>query len=210
MEMKRTLVKDVVENGQAYRISANVAIVDLALKTQKPYFSITGKMWPIDSRGLPVGRDAGISGCIHEAIDKYFPELHNYIALHLSDIDGVPMHAEANALYYAGATKYQDAANVKHQSNHLRITQAFAEYLIDALAVGKVEPWLPDFLAPVADWKAATRIFIMVLEDGQEAGKVAAREELMRLASNMDLIIAERAQSAMVPENLQELLNGLL
>jgi len=67
-----------------------------------------------------------------------------------------------------------------------------------------------EYIDMTPDWKAATRIFIMVLEDGQEAGKVAAREELMRLASNMDLIIAERAQSAMVPENLQELLNGLL
>jgi len=171
MEMKRTLVKDVVENGQAYRISANVAIVDLALKTQKPYFSITGKMWPIDSRGLPVGRDAGISGCIHEAIDKYFPELHNYIALHLSDIDGVPMHAEANALYYAGATKYQDAANVKHLSNHLRITQAFAEYLIDALAVGKVEPWLPDFLAPVGSRPMSLNDFHALIESFKPSWK---------------------------------------
>jgi hypothetical protein len=40
-------------------------------------------------------------------------------------------------------------------------------------------------------WEAATRIYIEVLEFGTEAGKVAAREELIRLAQQYDQLVAE-------------------
>jgi hypothetical protein len=40
-------------------------------------------------------------------------------------------------------------------------------------------------------WEAATRIYIEVLEYGSEAGKVAAREELIRLAQQYDQLVEE-------------------
>ena len=43
-------------------------------------------------------------------------------------------------------------------------------------------------------WEAAVRIYMMVLEDGTEEGKVMAREELMRLARNYDALVADMAQ----------------
>ena len=43
-------------------------------------------------------------------------------------------------------------------------------------------------------WETAVRIYIMVLEDGEEKGKVAAREELMRLARNYDTLVADMKQ----------------
>ena len=39
-------------------------------------------------------------------------------------------------------------------------------------------------------WETAVRIYMMVLEDGTEEGKVTAREELLRLARQYDALTA--------------------
>lgn len=52
-----------------------------------PYFSLTCE-----------------NGADHETILRHLPHLYDVAALHLSDMDGAPMHAEANGWYwYAGA-----------------------------------------------------------------------------------------------------------
>ena len=62
-----------------------------------PYFSLTIKS------GKRNGRDE-FGGADHETILRELPELADLAALHLSDIDGVPLHAEANGWYQlAGA-----------------------------------------------------------------------------------------------------------
>jgi hypothetical protein len=43
-------------------------------------------------------------------------------------------------------------------------------------------------------WEQAVRIYLLVLEDGTEAGKVTAREELLRLARNYDALVADLKQ----------------
>ena len=43
-------------------------------------------------------------------------------------------------------------------------------------------------------WEQAVRIYLLVLEDGEEKGKEMAREELMRLARNYDALVADMAQ----------------
>ena len=81
----------------------HVLIVDAKLNKigdQKPYFSLTGEIWEADASGKPKGRDCVMSGCIHDEILAHFPELADIEALHLSDIDGVPMYAEANGWYF--------------------------------------------------------------------------------------------------------------
>lgn len=45
-------------------------------------------------------------------------------------------------------------------------------------------------------WETAVQIYMMVLEEGTEQGKVAAREELLRLARNYDALVAEMAVAA--------------
>jgi hypothetical protein len=45
-------------------------------------------------------------------------------------------------------------------------------------------------------WETAVRIYMMVLEDGTEEGKVTAREELLRLARNYDALVADMAVAA--------------
>jgi hypothetical protein len=61
---------------------------------QTPYFTVTGSGW--------YGRrqEPDLSGPIHDVIVAAFPRLADIIALHLSDVDGVPMHAKANGWYW--------------------------------------------------------------------------------------------------------------
>ena len=65
-----------------------------------PYFSITAQIWR-SRNGKRVGRDCCACGCLHEDIEKHFPnEYTDLINLHLSDINGVPMYAVENGWYW--------------------------------------------------------------------------------------------------------------
>ena len=45
-------------------------------------------------------------------------------------------------------------------------------------------------------WEQAVRIYLLVLEDGTDEGKVTAREELLRLARNYDTLVADMKEEA--------------
>jgi len=92
---------------------------------QKPYFSLTGRI-------VENGRES-MGGAIHDEILKAFPALDDLAALHLSDIDGKPLHSFENGKYWAGFTKWE-GGNPKNLSNLWRISQKSAERLqYDAL-----------------------------------------------------------------------------
>lgn len=68
--------------------------------TQEPYFSITADITTPRSRRLS---DIEVGGCLHEDIQRYFPELAELIPFHLSFVrDGkmIPSHYVANADYW--------------------------------------------------------------------------------------------------------------
>ena len=62
----------------------------------KPHFSLTCDVYER-------GRDVG-GGAAHELILRKRPRLKPLADLHLSDIDGVPMHAAANGWYWLAGT----------------------------------------------------------------------------------------------------------
>ena len=72
-----------------------------------PYFSITGEVVNRRARkGSPAWDIMG--GCIHDVILDHYPELAPLVAVHLATPGGTPMHAEANALYWAGLCRWGD------------------------------------------------------------------------------------------------------
>lgn len=87
---------------------------------QKPYFSVTGRI-------VENGRES-VSGTIHQEILKAFPELDDLVAMHLSDMDGKPMHSFENGKYWAGFTKWEDG-HIKYLSQLWRISEKSAERL---------------------------------------------------------------------------------
>lgn len=81
---------------------------------QLPYFVVGAEI------GRPDARDCDACGCLHEDVLKLWPELAPIVALHLSDSDGKPMHAEANSWYelaghYGGADEKYHAGNSKRR-----------------------------------------------------------------------------------------------
>ena len=87
---------------------------------QKPYFSLTGRV-------VENGRES-FGGAIHKEILEAFPQLEDAAALHLSDMDGKPMHSFENGKYWAGFTKWENG-NTKNLSQLWRISEKSAERL---------------------------------------------------------------------------------
>ena len=106
------------ENGEKYRIDV---IADLVHRdgNSNAYFGIGGDIFRLAKNGRKVHES---SGCIHDDIIKHFPQLQALVDIHLADEDGVPMHAYANAAYWAGQTKYQPIM-LDTLAKHLRVTQ---------------------------------------------------------------------------------------
>lgn len=94
-------------NGHRVRVTAKL----YSLGEQEPYFSITTD-----------------HGCDHESVLAAFPQLDWLVALHLSNEHGVPMHAEANALYHA------EEGDKAVLARHLAISEKRAEQIIGRVA----------------------------------------------------------------------------
>ena len=112
-----------------------------------PHFSITREVWG-DSQGF-----LRKTGANHEEILKHFPELQDFVDLHLSDIDGTPMYAVENGWYW-NSEKYdrnviarhlrisEDAADKLH--NSAKTKEEFAEFV-----ESQKERWLSEANAVV-------------------------------------------------------------
>lgn len=133
-------------SGTPYGVSRKVSLkVNASLVKRAgndyPYFTITGSVELLDKRY----RDPIITcGSIHDTIKEHYPELMPLITVHLSAPDGVPMHAEANARYWAGLSTYPDGSPMGEYkramlAQHLRITPEEADQARAAMIKGY--PW---------------------------------------------------------------------
>lgn len=96
-------------------------------------FSVTGELYEphgtwSGAAQFRNGREADIGGCIHAEILEAFVGLKPIVDLHLSDLDGAPMHADANGWYWYSDYDGQGAHNVHDGriarqvcADHLRI-----------------------------------------------------------------------------------------
>jgi hypothetical protein len=108
-----------------------------------PYFSVT-----VDGREKSArGRGSDFGGCCHDLVAKVTPDLKPLIALHLSNTEGQPTHAEANGWYWlagacgglgeeyhGGSGKFGKSTGECEQilADHLRITANEARGLVVA------------------------------------------------------------------------------
>lgn len=94
--------KTYVENGDKHHMTVEGGLHFLK-GNQKPHFSLTC----VVSRVTPTGRWVDdMCGAAHGEISKHFPKFDDLAAMHLSDMDGVPLHAVANGWYWlAGAVE---------------------------------------------------------------------------------------------------------
>jgi len=112
------------EFNQKHRIKVTAELYSLG--EQAPHFSITGEVdrKANNNRWMPF-----LSGCIHREVLEHFPELEILTEIHLSDENGVPMHAYANAAYWAGhsGTKEKDTDML---AKHLRVSREQANEMV--------------------------------------------------------------------------------
>lgn len=113
---------------RAVRFDVRAELVHRA-GNDRPYFAITGEI----RRTMGGGDRVIMGGAIHDDILHYWPNLAPLVAVHLSDDRGVPMHAAANAAYWAGETKYH-GRDVAGLARHLRVLESIAEEMIDLAA----------------------------------------------------------------------------
>ena len=90
-----------VKKTETGKIVAEVSI-------ENGYFSVCGEVY--------VNGRIDRCGQVTEDLHEHFPELKPLMDLHLSDLDGVPMHAVANGVYWA------KEKNTPYLAKHLRIS----------------------------------------------------------------------------------------
>lgn len=154
-----------------------------------PYFSLT---YSQHRRGFPNQCYSGGAG--HEHIEALFPgRFSDLAALHLSDIDGVPMHAEANGWYQlagalGGAGERYHAGNAETYgrprdplagfARHCRITEDEARAIVEDVRAHADDS---DPLAPI-DWKPARVRWVELMDAMRPRWKAEAEACIARLS----------------------------
>lgn len=85
--MKKQITKQHPQGALKITISTD------GMSENNKYFSITADLKDEKNRSVSFG-------CLHDKILEVAPELKPFVDLHLSTLDGVPMHAEANGWYW--------------------------------------------------------------------------------------------------------------
>ena len=161
------------ENGFKYRIKVRADLIHRD-GNSNAYFSITGE---VDRRAKNNRWVEESGGCIHEEILTQFPQLKPLCDIHLSDQNGVPMHAYENAGYWAGQTKYQQL-DLETLADHLRVTRQEAFEMIEYIYHSWGE--LDSITTPAMAWKDACEHYDLPAKWQQEAD--AARKMLNQIA----------------------------
>jgi hypothetical protein len=94
-KIKTEILERTTVAGQSYRrIEVHYGL--RAFDHQAPYFAVTADVWDTRYRA----GDPDSAGQNHEIVSAVFPHLRDMIALHMSNIDGVPMHAIENGWFW--------------------------------------------------------------------------------------------------------------
>ena len=99
----------------------------------RPYFSVTAEITTNQSRRR---NDCETCGCLHEYILRFWPALAPVVALHGSDDQGEPMHANADGLYHLGIGAYSKWDRVA-ACRHFRLSSGEVDRLRNAILSGE-------------------------------------------------------------------------
>lgn len=122
------------------QITKSNLVIKISTNEEKstPYFSITGELY--EEGKSKIERNLIACGCIHEDILEVAPELKALVDLHLSDLDGVPIHAEENGWFWlAKASGVPQPYEPSQDSNkcfkffcqHARLSTEDAQEVVD-------------------------------------------------------------------------------
>ena len=103
----KTFSKEVNYKGTDCTISVTLRYDDKCNNGHNT-FSITGRIK--GGEYSRYGYEIDISGCIHDEIEKYFPEFKHLIKWHLCNSDA-PMYYIENTLYHASNKRFSSARN---------------------------------------------------------------------------------------------------
>ena len=140
------IVKADVQNKQVFEV--NLTIED-------GYFSVTGKVFKMTKKGKADHRSYLMAGAIGDLFAKTFPQYKDICDLHLHDVDGSPMYAVENGLYFIENKKYAADAI----SSHFNIFNEEATQLRDSVLELETEEERTKFVSDFVeskrnDWKA--------------------------------------------------------
>ena len=139
---------------------------------QKPYFSITGKVNRI-AQGNPIVCRGTCHSEIMEATNKF----NDIIPLHLSDINGIPMYAVENGIYFLGLTKYH-AFDKAATMLHFRCKEIEIPELLYHAKAGDLQEFLQKKYYP--RWKSQAEKCIQkyaLMDEKQFSRYISGRKE---------------------------------
>lgn len=146
-----------------------------------PFFSLT---YTQHRKGFPNQCYSGGAG--HDTILRYFPQFADLAALHLSDIDGVPMHAEANGWYWlagalGGAGEQYHGGNSTFPPSR-RPLEIFADHCRISLDEARAirNECLDEFGNNPDRWTAARAVMTLRLNDMRPRWKAEAEAAIER------------------------------
>lgn len=173
-------------------------------------FAITADVDQKDGRGI--FREY-MGGCCHEHILKLRPGLAPFVALHLSDKDGAPMHCGSNAFYWfagfnGGLGQQYHGGSGNSGKSPAECREIFADHIratdeqIDAIVAAnprtseELQAVLEDMQFP-EQWQREAAAAIAQLEawTGKRFVSKATKEGFKRLSAETRQTIAERRAS---------------
>lgn len=173
------------------------------LGEQAPYFTIT-----LDAHraGFPNQREQG--GAAHDTIRKLFGDrFDDLIALHLSDADGVPMHAVANGAYWLHGY-FGGCGQPHHGGNHKMHFPKKPEDIDPAKAWDTTdyrEPTRAECLDVFAKlWRITADEAREIARDCAARGAAHIKERLADHAGTMKARWKEQAQATIAKHSLAE------
>lgn len=141
------------KNGKE-KITAHVCLSD-DCKNGVCEFSVTGEIYTKAENGKWVWSGGG---ACHDEILKYFPDLADFVALHLSNVHGQPTYPVQNGLYFLrteGVAKCAEYLRIDEKTAS-QLSKEEGYYKYQLFALGIVDKWQAEADKAIAHLEALT------------------------------------------------------